>query len=128
MFAIKRKYHFGYVVLTPEVFGSSKALCGQTVDVVINNQIERSPFAGFVAENNVNGIQDRCSITNIIGFTDGEEPYLSDWQSLSSSDLFEGVNIAGETFLLIRQDKLIRIGTFIEPKKERAKVINIFKR
>lgn len=127
MYAIKRKYHFGFVVLTPAVFGDSKALCGQTVDVIIDGELERRPFAGFIEGQNPFRKSLPCSITNIIGFNTSGFPYISSWQELNAAQTFEGIEYEGNCYLLVQSNTLVVNGRYESSKREKAKVISLFK-
>lgn len=127
MYAIKRKYHYGFNILTPTVYGHSKLLCGQTVDVVVKgNDLAPVHFGGFLSQQALEHDHINCSVTNILAFSNQGEPYLTGWHEFNPRTTFAGVRINESVFLLIHNSQLIQTGLYSDTPKAVTNVANLF--
>lgn len=93
--AVKRKYHYGHVVLSDEMNFPTKTLCGYTVPVLMKDgETKNIEFGGFVSV----AFGQRIKIADIIAWTGTEG--LSDWHDTQKEELYWGQYIGRKAFIV----------------------------
>lgn len=93
--AIKRKFNYGHVVLSDLFEHNNKALCGNTVPVLLRNGEEKNlPFGGFVSA----AFGQRVKVLDIIAWAEGDG--WSDWHDLPTDCWILGQFVKGRVFIV----------------------------
>lgn len=90
--AIRRRYHFRNIVLTPTPITSQNAIGGQTVDVLTRSgNFERLKLIDFLDVSRINDITDgrRAKIINVSAFTQHVQLF-NDWIELGLNAIILG--------------------------------------
>lgn len=106
--AIRRVYNYKRFVLTPNILGSSKAMCGATVSTIEGDRIHVMPFLGFKLWGE-SGALNGCVITHVEAYTSGDG-LACKWVEGKQHDWLLGhVEING-VYLVIQDEKPIKLG------------------
>lgn len=124
--AIRRRYHYGNVILShPETLPKQRALCGDTIELFCptDNQ-ERLNFSGFIFMDELSSGKHEsfCLLHQITGLHLGEPPYFGDWIDYDFLDLVLGVRQGASVFIPIHNQQLIICGH--KPVDEKPKKPN----
>ena len=85
--AIRRRFHYGNVILNPQIVGKPTA-AGRTVDVLLKDQIERIPLLGFLEQRQLPQ-SHRVKIKNITAYS-AESDELGPWLDYGTRALMLG--------------------------------------
>jgi hypothetical protein len=102
--AIRRRYHYGNLILSPDHALTDNALCGKTVDLITDNEsIQRVEFAGFC---NLSNYNDFSLFTNIVGYHHGDYPFIGQWIDYALDTVTIGVIVSGKALIGINNNRL----------------------
>ena len=106
--AIPRVYNYKRFILSPNIIGAPKALCGATVSTIEGDSIHAIPFLGF-KQLGESGPLNGCVITHVEAYTSGDG-LACKWVEGKQHDWLLGhVEING-VYLVVQDEKLIKLG------------------
>lgn len=105
---VRRRYHYGHVLLNPNVVGKNKALCGSSVRVIDKLGCHfLVPLQGFYhLHNNTSVINQNVDICDIDAYTDGD-PLFGNWIDYGNNVLMQGHLYRGGAYLHLSENKPI---------------------
>ena len=125
--AIRRRYHYANLIMCPAIYGESKALCGQTVDVLDDyGETQCVHFYGFVAWREVSQSQF-CLVKNVVGYTPENAPFVGNWVTYHYDNLILGVRESNGIKLVVKMGELVVAGHFTkQTERKSSSVVSLF--
>lgn len=127
--AIRRRYHYANIIMSPAIFGQTNVLCGQTVELFLDNKDSiNTPFLGFASWNSTES-DSFCLIKSIVGFTMEEAPFVGNWIEYNKNDLMLGVKSDQGVKVVVKNEALVVVARLNEvSERSDNSVVSLFDR
>lgn len=118
---VRRRYHYGCVLLDPNVVGNTRALCGNSVNTINHMGLARMlPLGGFRQATKNKICIERVSICDIDAYT-ADEPLFGRWTYFGENTLLRGFIERDRVFIELQSNLPIAFCSL--PRKTNVKPV-----